>query len=305
MIRRGIGVCMSAALLALLLVGPDMLRAQEPPRGDQPGQRPEGGRPEGGPGRRGPGGRGFGGPGGFSGPGGGGGDMLGLLMSEKVQQELEVIDDQKGQITKLAEAARENRPNVDFQSLRDMPEEERRQKMEELGAQMRERAKENEGKLADILLPHQMDRLKQLSVRARGLRALGDPTVAEELGLSEDQKQQIIQVQQEVQEQMRGMFGRPGEGGEANREGMRERFEQMQKDNEAKILGVLTKEQQGKFEDMKGAEFEFERPAGFGPPGEGGRPRGPEGRGPEGRGSREGGGPRPEDEDRGPGNRDA
>ena len=50
---------------------------------------------------------GGGGPGGFGGPfGGGGGGLVGLVMREDVQQEIQLVDEQLDKVTQVAEDAR-------------------------------------------------------------------------------------------------------------------------------------------------------------------------------------------------------
>lgn len=86
--------------------------------------------------------------------------------------------------------------------------------------------------------------------------------------------------------------GGQGPGGQAPGErpaggAFQERFEKMRKVNEerdAKVLAVLSAEQQQQFEEMKGEPFDVEqlRPRGFGPPGQGPRGEGLRDRGPGG-----------------------
>jgi hypothetical protein len=219
---------------------------------------------EGGRGRR--GGRGFGG--GFGGGGMFGGE-LGLLNIEQVQKEIELVDDQKEQVRKLNEEQQTAFRDA-FAGFRDLSEEERRKRGEELRGKMEAQQKEVRAKLDEILLPHQSERLKQISIQVRGSGALADPTVAEELGLTADQKEKLQQVNEEMDTRRREAF----QGG--NREGGRERFEAMRKEAEEKTLAVLTAEQKTKFEQMKGEAFELDRSQLFGRGGPGG-PGGPGG----------------------------
>ena len=209
-------------------------------------------------------GRGGFGRGGFGGPGGGFGSELGLLNIEQVQKEIELVDDQKEQVRKLNEE-QQTAMREAFAGFRDLSEDERRKRGEELRGKMEAQQKEVRAKLDEILLPHQSERLKQISIQVRGTSALADPAVAEELGLTEDQKQKIRQVGEE----MRASF----QGG--NREGGRERFEAMRKEAEEKTLAVLTAEQKTKLEQMKGEAFELDRSQLFGRRGPGGPGGGP------------------------------
>jgi len=233
-------------------------------------------------GRRGGGGRGgFGGGFGFGG-GGFGGGKLGLLRMEEVQKEIEIDEDQKAELDKLNEEIRgDGGQNRNFQDLSD----EERQK---LFQEFQERTQKAEAKLGDILLPHQMDRLEQLSIQQRGTAALSDEKVAEKLELTDEQKEKLKTVQEEVGNTMRDEARKifqenqdGGGGGDAFA-----KLAELRKEAETKILDVLTDGQKKTFEEMKGEPFEFPRPQ-FGRGGRGGGGRG--GRG--GRGGGDGGRP--------------
>lgn len=149
----------------------------------------------------------------------------------------------------------------------------------EFERQRRERAKEEREKLAEILLPHQLKRLTEIYLQLAGVAALQDDDIAAELGITEAQKAKIAEVQaanrEEMGERMRELF----QGG--NREEIQAKMQELRRAADAKVLAVLTPEQQKKFEEMKGKPFSlpegFGR-GGFGPPGgPGGRGRGPRG----------------------------
>jgi len=232
-------------------------------------------------------GGGFGGfGGGFGGPGGfGGGGKLMLLGMEEVQKEIEIDDEQKASITKLGEEVRgdpNNRPN-----FRDMSQEER----EKFFAEMRERVEKAEAKLADVLLPRQLERLEQLSIQQRGTGALADPKVQEKLSVTDEQKDKLKSLREEFDtkrnEMAQELFqGGGGDGG--NRQDAFAKLGELRTEFEKKIVDVLTDDQKKQFEEMKGEKFDFPRPQ-FGG-----------GRGGGGRGGRGGRGNRPETEN--PGN---
>jgi len=219
-----------------------------------------------------------GGPGGFGrgmGRFNGAGARLMYLQNDKVQKELELVDDQKDQIKKLGDKSRENMREM-FSGLQDLPQEERQEKMRELQPKMEESQKALGKQVDEVLMPNQRDRLKQITVQIQGTGALSDEEVAKELALSDDQEKQIQQVRQEAFEKMRENF-RPGAGGGDNdRDARRERMQKAQKETDDKVLAVLTSEQRDKFEKMKGEKFEFDPSqlfgqGGFGGPGGGGR----------------------------------
>ncbi len=279
----------SAALLALAVVGMIAGSAMA-----QPG------------GRGGQGGRGQGGPGMFAGrggPGGIGGGMgvLGLLRIEQVQKEIELLDDQKADLEKLGEKARAAMQEV-FGNFRNLSREEMQQRREEIQQKMQEQQKKLQAELEKILLPHQLERLEQIRIQLMGIRALEDPEVAEKLNITDAQKEKIRQVQEQAREKMREAFQgmRGGQGQRPDPQAMREQFTKLREQIEKDVLAVLTPEQKKKFEELKGEPFELDRSALFGGRGPGQGQQGPgqgrfQGRGGQGRGGQggpRGGGPR-------------
>src|SRR6478672_1516461 len=112
-----------------------------------------------------PGGGGPGGPGGFGGPFGGGGGLMGLAMRDEVQQELQLVDEQKDKVRALSEDMRtkvRDEMGGMFQQMRDASDEERRAKFDEIRKKFETINTDMEKKLDAVLLPHQLERLKQI-----------------------------------------------------------------------------------------------------------------------------------------------
>jgi Spy/CpxP family protein refolding chaperone len=218
-----------------------------------------------------------GGRGGFRGGFGGFGgtpNLLDLAKVEAVQKELEALDDQVAGIKKLdgelsaaRDAQRGQGQRPDFQN---MSEAEREKFFTEMNARREKEATAANAKLGEILLPHQIERLGQISLqqsmRMRGMAVLADPKVAAKLSLTDDQKKKIEAQSEAVRSKMQEMF----QGG--NRDGMREKMEQMRKESDEKYSAVLTADQKAQFEKLKGAEFKMPEGAfGRGPGGRGGQ----------------------------------
>lgn len=227
---------------------------------------------------QGPGGRGA--AGGWGGGGGMGGGLLGLLRIEAVQQELDMLPPQLEQVEALGNELRGERPAGDW---RNMSEADRAQAME----QMRERAAAANEKLKEILVPPQMERLQQLSLRQRGVRALTDPEVVEQLKLSSQVLAQITEQLEENQGAMRERLQEIMQGG--NRETARDRMAQLRDEMDAKVLAKLTNAQKAGWEKLLGEDFEFPQFQ-FGAPG-GRSTQPPQGGAGAGRGRGEGGAP--------------
>jgi len=229
---------------------------------------------------RGPGGGpgGFGGPGAFGG-GFGGGNLSDVLRREDVRKELELLDDQVEQLQKLAESRGERMREL-FGGLRDVPQDQRREKMQEI---LQKAQQELETEIGKILLPHQLKRAKQLATQLRlrgGTRAMLGDQMAQDLGLTEDQKEKLRAKSDQLEEELRKKLAE---------------FRTQAQDD---LLKLLTPAQQAKWKDMVGDPFEFQRQEfqrpGFGGQGNapgGRRPgAGPQGNAPGGRGRRGGGG---------------
>jgi hypothetical protein len=148
------------------------------------------------------------------------------------------------------------------------PSEEDRARFEQLRT---ERAREERARLSEVLLPEQMKRLSEIYVQLAGIGALQDEDVAKELGINDSQKTKLADVQRQNQESfgaaMREMFQG---GGGGDREANRVKMEELRKANDAKVLAVLSSDQQKKFEAMKGKAFAMPENAFRGPGGPGG-----------------------------------
>ena len=232
------------------------------------------------------GGRGRGG--GFGGPGRGGVERgrLELVRVEPVQEELGLVEEQ---LTKINDLRRELRPERgergERPNFQDMTEEERREFMAERRREAAERSAKEKEKLGEVLMPHQSKRLEEIFLQVRGAGALLDPEVAKEVGLSEEDQDKLRETIQEaregMQEEMRGLFQ------SGDRDQIREKMTEMQKQIEEKALAALSEEQKQKFTELKGEKFDLPPEALRGAFGGG---RGGEGR----RGGREGRPERPD-----------
>jgi hypothetical protein len=222
------------------------------------------------------------------GRGGAGGEGLALMLlaNEKVREELALDEDQVSQLDKLREEAMA--PPGDF-NFREASEEER-QKFTE---QMAERTKSAIKKMEEILIPPQLDRLREIQIQQQGANALMAGFVADKLELTSDQKESLKKIAEEGQakmrEQMQGLFAGGGFD-DTSREKMRETMEKFRKEQDDALLAVLTTDQKTAFEKMKGEPFDLPR-GGMGFFGGGGRRGGPGGGpgGPGGPGRRRGG----------------
>jgi len=212
-----------------------------------------------------PGGRGGfrGGPGGF----GGTPNLMDLANIPAVQKEIEALDDQLASIKKVGEemrAAREaQRGQGERPDYRNMSEQEREKLFTEMRQRREKETAATNAKLAEILLPHQMKRLQEISLQMRGMAALSDPKVAAELKITDEQKKKLEEANNANMEAMRSAF--QGGNRDQDREQMRAKFQEMRKQAEDKVLAVLTADQKAQFAKMKGEPFQMPEGAmGFG-----------------------------------------
>jgi len=191
-------------------------------------------------GRGGPGGPG--GPGFFGGPFGGGG-ALGLALRDEVQQELQLVDEQKDKVQALADKARDDMREM-FSEMRDLNDDERRAQWDEIRPKLEKMNADMEGQLQKSLLPHQLERLKQIDVQSRlqrgGSYALTNGDLAKTLSITAEQKEKLekraAEVQQELEAQIR----------------------QLRTDARKKLLEeVLTAEQRSQLEKLMGDQFDL------------------------------------------------
>lgn len=195
--------------------------------------------------------------GGFRGGGFGGGmSRLALLRSDAVQKELALSESTVESVQKLQEELRAGRrgggQGGGRGNFQDLSQEER----DQLRQRMEERAKQEQEKLTSILSTEQMARLNQIYIQQQGARALRDPDIAEKLGLSEQQQQEIATASREAQsglrEQMQDLFQSGGD-----RQEMFAKMAELRTKADEGVLAVLTGEQKEKFAEMKGKPFEL------------------------------------------------
>ena len=172
--------------------------------------------------------------------------MLGLLRNQQVQQELKLTDQQKQQLEQLGEQWREK-----MRGLRDLPPEERRQKGEGMRAEV-------EKQLATILNEQQMKRLKQIALQVEGYAALERPEIADQVGLTKEQRQKIRDILRQAGEKRREAF----QQGQGDRQAAFQRMREIRQWVDGEIEKLLKAEQKKKWQELVGAPFKFE--GGFG-----------------------------------------
>jgi hypothetical protein len=148
---------------------------------------------------------------------------------------------------------------IDYSALGDLPAAER-------AAEMRKVTEKTAGvnrklmadflpKLAQILTPDQIGRLKEIQLQASGIDVWIEPEFAKELDLTDDQKARLTELRNDYnrrQQQLDGDF--------------QQRFAKIRELNterDARALTMLTEQQKSKLTEMKGAPFDVSQ-IGFG-----------------------------------------
>ncbi len=242
MIRRLACLAM-VGLLSLATWGGDSASAQAP----------EGGQGQGGGFRgRGRGMMGF--------PGGG---LLLLLHNESIQKDLQLTPEQIDKLKELGKTAREGLP--EFGSFRNLSPEDRRAKFAELQPKLKARGEEIKKKIEAILTTAQLARLKEIRLQVAGPAALADTDVLKALNLTDEQKEKIKTLRQQITD-LRKEAGKLSR--EERQKKMAELMEKAKKLREkvlADIVAVLTPEQRAQLDKLKGKKIEL-KPGEFLPP---------------------------------------
>jgi len=154
-----------------------------------------------------------------------------MLQSESVQKELGVTSEQKEKLKEIAEkaaAASKDDLKFDWAKFREMKSEEQQNIQKEMAARYASRAAESRKQVEQVLTPKQIEQLKEIEFRQRAASMLYMPQVLEQIGISDEQKQQLQKIREELQSKMM----------------------QLQRESQDKTLGVLTPEQTKKLKEL-------------------------------------------------------
>ncbi len=137
----------------------------------------------------------------------------------------------------------------EFQGLRDLSQEERREKMQGLA---RTRAAELVKGMGGILKPEQVKRFEEIQLQQSGASAFSSPRVQEGLKLTADQKTKLREIIEESSQAMRETF----QDLQSDREGAMKKMAELRKQATEKAFGVLTEDQKKSWKGMAGEPFE-------------------------------------------------
>lgn len=168
-------------------------------------------------------------------------DTMSMLKLPQFKKELELLDDQVEEIMMIQEEMRTQTREIfkDANFNRDAA-----QVVREAHSAIR---KQTEERLEEVLLPHQLKRLKQLQfqmlLRSRGANSLTSGALAETLKMSDEQKAELAEKQKESQAKLQ------------------EEINQLRKKYQQEVLeDVLTKSQLRDLKKLIGDQYDVKRP---------------------------------------------
>ena len=172
-----------------------------------------------------------------AGGGGRGNDLMNLLRNEMVQKELDLVDEQVEEIESVMEEMwSEMRERMGkMRDIRDLTPEERRDRYADIRKEMDDRRSKYQEEIDEVLLPNQLERLKQIGVQSRA-RRYGDGSIGvlqnkeflAELGIDEETQEKLAKKTEEVLEKLQ------------------KQVVELRKKAEKEILGVLPSESRKK-----------------------------------------------------------
>ena len=188
---------------------------------------------------------------------GGFGGIGALLDNKDVQKELNLTDDQIEKAKKVATDVREKHQD-DFAKLRDVPMEERFQKMMALGKEVTDETLKG---LGDTLKPEQTKRLKQVLLQQQVQSPFGGgpsvfltPDVEEALKLTDKQKDDLKTMAEDYRKDVREAF-QNAQGGD--RQEAAKKMASMRKEAMDNALKVLDDKQKATWEELNGKPVDF------------------------------------------------
>ena len=168
------------------------------------------------------------------------GNQFSMLNNASVQKDLQLVDDQVDQIKQInkdfgekikskMDAMKDDDGNFNFQMGSDF------------GEMIRDLKQQQQDQISGILLPNQQKRLDQVARQIR-MKRMGTSKalagkLAEELGITPDQKQKIKERSKELQKEMQ------------------EKIAELRANAKNSLLQELTKDQRNKLEEMLGDEY--------------------------------------------------
>ena len=166
-----------------------------------------------------------------------------LVGNKSVQDELKITEEQKEKWREAQKTIREKVGNI-----REMEPEERQAAMKEMNEATDKAVKE-------ILTADQAKRLTEIRWQQAPGAGFASPDFQEGLKITDDQKEKLKGIMEEMGKDMREIFQESRE----NPREAREKIEALQKETKEKAMGVLTADQKASYEKLVGKPFELKQ----------------------------------------------
>lgn len=169
---------------------------------------------------------------------------LSLLNDPDIQKEIEMASDQLKEYQEMQQSLQQaieqrmgnlTSGNFDPQNAR------------EIGEVVRKMREEHQTRIERLLLPHQFERLQQISLQRHiqqngAVGALGNKQLMEELGLTEEQLERLKKRSGEINDQLKI------------------KMEKLKEEAQAELLAELNPQQRNRFLELIGKKYEFKTP---------------------------------------------
>lgn len=170
-------------------------------------------------------------------------DIFSLAQNNGVQKEIELVDEQLDQLKQINEdfskriqdqmkAIRDDKGNFDIGRAKDLSE------------MIRNLNEEKNSRMQEVFLPHQFDRLKQISLQTHMKRSgessmLTNQEVVEALGLTEKQQKKLKERAKELKAEME------------------KKIQELKEEAREELFEELTRDQRETLESLLGDDFEL------------------------------------------------
>ncbi len=173
-----------------------------------------------------------------------------------VQRHLHLAGEQVAIITELEEKWKENRPRFSRSSHSS-----RKAAWNEYRKQYEEFTKAADQEIEQNLMADQLQRLDQILLQLRGTRAFRDPEIAEAIGFTALQRQQIDEIHQEVKQAWKNYHR--GRRSKTRVQQYKQQFKTERKNASEKLLNLLTAGQMAQWRQLAGEPFNGELNFGY------------------------------------------
>jgi hypothetical protein len=174
-----------------------------------------------------------------------------LIFRDKVQGELRLSSEQRERVgERLARTIQD--AQAFFQKMEAAAPDEREKEVQAYRQRTQERLADF---LEGALRTEQRARLRQLMLQQEGAFALGNPTIGNEVQLTEAQRKQFMSLVQELQGKVQSLVREAQSGG--NPEKIRPKMMRLRQDYEQKIEALLNDAQKRRWKELLGEPFDL------------------------------------------------